>query len=182
MTYCFLDFLLKRLKLLAFFLGMQSFWHPCLIWMLQFMSRNPWRLTKLTDFNRCTKFLLRMQRYTLSLTGFRGHQVMVRGNGVEISAGGRDEGERGPWQLSRSNKRLPLWTDTRRRGVGGEASLTTQLPQTCHSGCYRASSSGLDNGASGQGGHQPDICSDSCINCLHPHFDLSFLTVKLRQF
>lgn len=40
----------------------------------------------------------------------------------------------------------------RRRGVGwggvGGPSLTTQLPQACHSGCYRAPSSGLDNGPS----------------------------------
>lgn len=38
----------------------------------------------LTGFNHSTKVLLYMQRFLLLLTGFRGQQVMVRGNDVEI--------------------------------------------------------------------------------------------------
>lgn len=97
---------------------------------------------------RPSNWLTHMQRHALLLTRFWGHQVIVRGNDVEICVGGRGEGG-GAWQLSHSDKHLPLWTDMQGRGVVAVTwgtSLTTRLPQTCHSGCYHASSSGLGNG------------------------------------
>lgn len=148
----------KRFELLQVLLFLRSFFggsrygsrrlHFSLWRRIQFISENHWWLIHWLTLITAPKsfFICRDSSSYWQVSGDSRlwWEVMMWKSG----AGGRGEGARGPWQLSHSNKRLPLWTDTRGRGVGlgGGTSLTTQLPQTCHSGCYRAPSSGLDNG------------------------------------
>lgn len=89
-----------------------------LIWRLQFIAQNHQRLVNwLTLITAPNSFFI-CRDFPFYWQVRRDSRLWVRGNDVESCAGGRGEGERGPWQLSHSNKRLPLWMDTQRRGVG----------------------------------------------------------------
>lgn len=97
-----------------------------LIWTLWFVSQKHWWLINwLTVITASYSFLI-CRDFPLY---WRVSGVMVRGNDVEICSGGRGEVERGQWQLSHSNKHLPLWTDSQRRGVGRGGPLS---PHSCH--------------------------------------------------
>lgn len=129
--------------------------------------------------------LLCMQRHLLSLTCSRdrGHQVrVVGGNGVEMCAGGKGGGLRvsGGRDSCHTVTNAPppaSWVHTQRPGLIGVGwcgvgdFLTTQLPQSCHSGCHRASSSGLGDG--GLPRSAPPSLTDFWINCEEKLFTFS---------
>ncbi len=146
--FCWKGLNFCRCCFLLFTVGVvsRSFWHPlrvmlipffffvyskqsALIWRLHFTARNHWQLINwLTliaapdSFFICRDFSFYWQVWGDSRLWW---EVMMWK--AVLEEGGEDE--RGPWQLSHSNKRLPLWTDTQRRGVGwGEP----PSPHSCH--------------------------------------------------